>query len=232
MGLVAAVFMIWLGSNLAGVAATWWEFHSPWVAAHRMQGPERMVPWAEWRKRIPLIAANLLTLLVLSAAGMWQNQALFTWEVSSFGTFAAVFLLLLVLDDAYFYAYHRALHQVPFLYRTVHRIHHRAYAPVPLDYIYVHPLEWATGAAGIVIGLVVTHLWLGLVPILPFLAYNLFRNVRELIIHSGLASSGALRRLKLLGLTEHHDLHHAKLQGNYGSMLHLWDMLFRTRLSA
>jgi sterol desaturase/sphingolipid hydroxylase (fatty acid hydroxylase superfamily) len=231
MGLVAAVFLIWLVSNLLGVLATWWELRSPWVAAHRMQGPERLAPWEEWRKRIPLIALNLGTLLVLSVAGMWQNQASFTWEVSSFGTSAAVFLLLLVLDDAYFYAYHRAMHQVPFLYRTIHRIHHRAYAPVPLDYIYVHPLEWAIGATGIVIGLLVTYLWLGQIPIWPFLAYNAFRNVRELIIHSGLPS-GVLRRLKVVGLTEHHDLHHAKLQGNYASMLHLWDMLFRTQLRA
>jgi sterol desaturase/sphingolipid hydroxylase (fatty acid hydroxylase superfamily) len=231
MGLVAAVFLIWLGSNLAGVAATWWEFHSPWVAARRIQGQERMVPWEEWRRRIPLIAANLLTLLALSALGMWQNRASFTWEVQSPALFAAVFLLLLVLDDAYFYAYHRALHQVPFLYRTIHRIHHRAYAPVPLDYIYVHPLEWVIGAMGFVIGLAVTYLWLGTIPILPFLAYNLFRNIRELIIHSGLPS-GVLRHLKVLGLTEHHDLHHAKLNGNYASMLHLWDMLFRTQLRA
>jgi len=229
MGLVAAVFLIWLGSNLAGVVATWWEFHSSWVATHRIQGPERMVPWQEWRGRIPLIAANLLILAALSAAGMWQQRAFFTWDSGSPARFAAVFLLLLVLDDAFFYAYHRALHQVPFLYRAIHRIHHRAYAPVPLDYIYVHPLEWALGATGIVIGLVVTHLWLGQIPILPFLAYNLFRNVRELIIHSGLPS-GALRHLKVLGLTEHHDLHHARLQGNYASMLHLWDMLFRTQL--
>jgi len=229
MGLVVAVVLIILGSNLAGVVATWWEFHSPWVAAHRIQDQERMVPWEEWRGRIPLIAANLLTLLVLSVAGTWQNQALFTWEVQSPGVFAAVFLLMLVLDDAYFYGYHRALHQVPFLFRTIHRIHHRAYAPVPLDYIYVHPLEWSMGTVGVVLGLVVTHLWLGLIPAWPFLAYNIFRNVRELIIHSGLPS-GALRHLKILGLTEHHDLHHAKLQGNYASMLHLWDMLFRTRL--
>jgi sterol desaturase/sphingolipid hydroxylase (fatty acid hydroxylase superfamily) len=231
MGLVAAVFIIWLGSNLIGVAATWWEFHSRWVAGHRIQGQERMVPWQEWRGRIPLIATNLLILLALSVLGMWQNQAAFTWDNRSPAVFAAVFLMLLVLDDAYFYAYHRALHQVPFLYRTIHRIHHRAYAPVPLDYIYVHPLEWAIGAMGIVLGLVLTHVWLGVIPILPFLAYNLFRNIRELIIHSGLPS-GMLRYLKVLGLTEHHDLHHAKLQGNYASMLHLWDMLFRTQLRA
>ncbi|HYV49408.1 MAG TPA: sterol desaturase family protein [Myxococcaceae bacterium] len=231
MGLVAAVSLVLLSSNLAGVVATWWEFHSPSVIARRIQGPARMVPWEEWRGRIPLIAANLLVLLALSVAGVWRNLALFTWEVRSPAVFAAVFLLMLVLDDAYFYAYHRALHQVPFLYRTIHRIHHRAYAPVPLDYIYVHPLEWALGAIGIVIGLLATHLWLGRIPILPFLAYNLFRNVRELIIHSGLPS-GVLRHLKVLGLTEHHDLHHARLQGNYGSMLHLWDMLFRTQLRA
>jgi sterol desaturase/sphingolipid hydroxylase (fatty acid hydroxylase superfamily) len=231
MGLVVAVFLILLGSNLSGVVASWWEFRSPWVKARRMQGAERMVPWEEWRGRIPLIVANLLVLLALTVLGTWQERALFTWEVGAPARFAAIFLLMLVLDDAYFYAYHRALHQVPFLYRTIHRIHHRAYAPVPLDYIYVHPLEWALGSIGIVIGLVATHLWLGQIPILPFLAYNLFRNLRELIIHSGLPS-GVLRHLRVLGLTEHHDLHHARLQGNYASMLHLWDMLFGTQLRA
>jgi sterol desaturase/sphingolipid hydroxylase (fatty acid hydroxylase superfamily) len=230
MALVVAVFVIWLGSNLAAVAATWWEFHSRWVAENRIQGEGRMVPWAEWRGRIPLIATNLGVLLVLSVLGMWQNHAYFTWEVSP-GVFAAVFGLMLVLDDAYFYVYHRALHQVPFLYRTIHRIHHRAYAPVPLDYIYVHPLEWLLGSTGIVIGLVATHLWLGQIPAAAFLAYNVFRNLRELVIHSGLPS-GMLRYLRVLGLTEHHDLHHAKLQGNYASMLHLWDLLFRTELRA
>ena len=53
------------------------------------------------------------------------------------------------------------------------------------------------------------------------------RNIHELEIHSGFKSSFS-RWIPFWGENEHHDMHHAKLNGNYSSTFTLWDKIFGT----
>ena len=48
---------------------------------------------------------------------------------------------LTLLSEVGFYATHRLLHEVPFLYRTVHKYHHEFHTPVALAAEAMHPFE-------------------------------------------------------------------------------------------
>jgi len=134
--------------------------------------------------------------------------------------------IILIFDDTFFYFLHRLMHQNKYIYSKIHKIHHRAHSPIPIDYIYVHPLEWMSGFIGPFIGI----LLLGGVHIYTFWAYVVVRNLHELDIHSGLKSSFLNSSIPFSGTNEHHDIHHAKKNGNYSSTFSFWDIVFKTKL--
>ena len=187
-----------------------------------------------FRRRVPLIAFNLFCLFSITYVGVYFGETLFYWELEPLGWSSlwvisqlAIFVLI---DDAYFYFFHRALHENPWLYRHIHKTHHHAFAPFPLEYIYVHPLEWMMGAGGIPLAIGVIYLCQGGVSVWAFWTFALWRNLHEVEIHSGL-QSGWRGRLPLYGTTEHHDRHHLKnSKGNYGSAFTFWDWVFGTLL--
>ncbi len=133
-------------------------------------------------------------------------------------------LIILIFDDTFFYFLHRLMHENKFIYKKIHKIHHRANSPIPIDYIYVHPLEWMSGFIGPFIGIII----IGGVSIYSFWLYLLVRNFHELSIHSGLKTSFV--KFPFYGTNEHHDIHHARRDGNYASTFTLWDVLFKTKL--
>ena len=132
--------------------------------------------------------------------------------------------IILIFDDTFFYFLHRLMHENKFIYKKIHKIHHRANSPIPIDYIYVHPLEWMSGFIGPFIGIII----MGGVSIYSFWLYLLVRNFHELSIHSGLKTSFV--KFPFYGTNEHHDIHHARRDGNYASTFTLWDVLFKTKL--
>ena len=146
-------------------------------------------------------------------------------ELSYLNLFVQLFIIL-IFDDTFFYFLHRSMHENKYIYKKIHKIHHRANSPMPIDYLYVHPLEWMSGFIGPFIGI----LLLGGVSIYVFWLYLIVRNLHELDIHSGLKSSFLNRLFPLSGTNEHHDLHHAKRDGNYSSTFTLWDTIFKTKL--
>ena len=52
------------------------------------------------------------------------------------------FILICVLEDAYFYYVHRLTHEVKWFYKWVHYLHHEWTAPVAISVSYMHPIEW------------------------------------------------------------------------------------------
>ena len=138
-------------------------------------------------------------------------------------------LFILLCDDALFYWWHRLLHENKFLYKKIHRIHHKAYAPLPLDYIHVHPIEAGVGALGSIAGMLILEFGLGGINVWSFWAFVVWRQAHELNIHSGLKSL-FLHRVFPISPTENHDLHHARPNsGNYGSLFGFWDLAMGTR---
>ena len=134
-------------------------------------------------------------------------------------------LFVLTIDDIFFYVLHRMMHENKYIYRKIHKIHHRANAPIPIDYIYVHPLEWSSGMIGPFIGM----LLIGGISIYSFWIYLIVRNLHEIHIHSGIKTSWFKFLIPFYGDNEHHDLHHAKRDGNYASTFILWDKIMGTK---
>lgn len=182
-----------------------------------------------FRKRIPLTCINLTILFLGTAIAMPFCEPAFDM------TFPAIWLLLVqaaiifLADDAFFYWWHRLLHENKYLYRKIHKIHHRAFTPLPIDYIHAHPVEWTVGALGPISGVFLITLTFGSINAWALWLFVIFRQVHELNIHSGYKSV-ILHKLFPISPAEHHDMHHAKPHsGNYGSLLCYWDRLFNTQ---
>ena len=176
---------------------------------------------------VPLVAFNVLTLMLFVFIGLYffHGYIINNHQISIYKVIIQLFVILL-FDDTFFYFLHRMMHENKFIYKTIHKIHHRANAPVAIDYLYVHPLEWMSGFIGPFIGIIL----LGGVSIYTFWLYLFVRNFHELAIHSGLKSSFISRIFPFYGTNEHHDLHHEKRDGNYASSFTFFDLVFKTKL--
>jgi methylsterol monooxygenase len=194
----------------------------------REQQLEMPLSRAEFFKRTPLISFNLLSLFLISGVGLWFGASLFNMQWTGVGIFVLHFLAILFIDDLMFYFIHRSLHDVKFLHQKVHSIHHQASQPFPLDFIYAHPVEWLSGYAGALVGVLVINAFVP-VDVYAFWLWGLFRSLHELDIHSGVRSAIS-KYIPLLAGAEHHDFHHLRSKGNYSSTLVLWDWVFGTTL--
>lgn len=179
-------------------------------------------------RRLPLIGLNLSLLYGAAIPALWAFGGLFPMQAPPLWLGLLQLLLLVLADDLWFYFAHRLLHVHKELYRRIHKLHHEAFAPVPIEYIYAHPLEWMAGALGpvIVIGAILAVA--GEMSAFVLVGWQAWRTLHELDIHSGLRSP-LTRALPLWAGMKHHDLHHAKpTKGNYASSLTLWDRVFGT----
>ena len=224
--LIGITLAITLGCNVLAGVGSYLTLYTDLFAGQRLQ--TRSYRADTFWKRLPLIAFNLTVLTTLTVVGLSLSHTAFDFGWQGGALVIAQFLFLVFLDDAYFYFFHRFLHVNPYLYKKIHKVHHRAFAPFPLEYIYVHPLEWMFGALAIPVGLGVIFLINGSISVHAFWAFAFWRNFHELDIHSGLRSSlGNL--IPFYGTTEHHDRHHMKkTQGNYASTFTIWDRALKT----
>jgi sterol desaturase/sphingolipid hydroxylase (fatty acid hydroxylase superfamily) len=182
------------------------------------------------RRHLPLILGNLAVMIVGAGIGFHLFADGFVFERPDPWMGAATFFGLVLFDDFGFYWIHRTLHTNRDLYRRFHRQHHQAYAPVPIEYIHAHPVEWISGTTLPVAFIIGTILWNGQMNAWVLVAWAVFRQLHEMDIHSGTHSFFA-RFLPLYGTVQQHDLHHARPHsGNYASTLAIWDWVFNTRI--
>jgi sterol desaturase/sphingolipid hydroxylase (fatty acid hydroxylase superfamily) len=174
-----------------------------------------------------LFVVNVLTLMFFVFIGFsfFKEIIIDLGEISVIGILVQLFIIL-IFDDTFFYVLHRYMHENKYIYSKIHKIHHRANSPVPIDYIYVHPLEWMSGFIGPFIGIIA----LGGVSIYTFWLYLFVRNFHEIAIHSGLKTFLFNKIFPLYGTNEHHDMHHAKRDCNYSSTFTFWDHVFKTKI--
>ena len=210
-----------------GSVATWWILKHGMTDDVALQSPGRKT--GRFKDRKPLIIRNLIGLFVAPAIALpflegafdthWPGIWVVLWQTT----------FILLCDDTLFYWWHRLLHENKTLYRKIHRIHHKAFAPLPLDYIHVHPVEAGVGALGCIFGMCMLELALGGINAWSLWGFVIWRQAHELNIHSGLKSL-VLHRIFPISPTESHDLHHARPNsGNYGSLFGFWDLAMGTR---
>ena len=178
------------------------------------------------KSRIPLVLFNIFILILLNIIGLYFFKTYYIKEYISFGVVFLEVLFILIIDDFFFYILHRTMHENKYIYKTIHKIHHRANTPIPIDYIYVHPFEWMSGMIGPFLGMFL----IGGISIYSFWLYLIKRNFHEIHIHSGVKSSIINYIIPLYGNNEHHDIHHSQRDGNYSSTFIFWDRLLKTKL--
>jgi len=111
---------------------------------------------------------------------------------------------LLVLD-IWFYFTHLLFHKSTWLYKTVHKMHHKWTAPCSMTAIYAHPIEFIfSNVLGIEVGLKLTNAH-------PYTAYAFYSYV---LISTCWDHSGY--RFVWFGENDH-DMHHEFFQYNYGA---------------
>jgi sterol desaturase/sphingolipid hydroxylase (fatty acid hydroxylase superfamily) len=131
----------------------------------------------------------------------------------------AVFLLT---EDALHYALHRLLH-TPYLYKTIHKVHHHHPAPFGFS-AYAHPIEVFALAIPTYSGLLFVrpHLF-------TFYLWIFIRQLDSLDTHCGYEFPWHPHRLiPFWGGAPFHDYHHAAFTGNFASRFTYLDKLLGT----
>ena len=178
---------------------------------------------------MPLFLLNFILLLVVSGVGAYFLFDLMEIEWSSWWVIGLQVLFAFVLDDIWFYFYHKWLHDNKFMLKHIHSIHHRAIKPFPLEYLYGHPLEWMMGMIGVVIAFAIILIFMP-INLYAFWIFGLLRNLHEIHIHSNIELP-LISKIPLLSKTKHHDDHHAYLNGNYASTFVWMDRIFKTNFN-
>ena len=129
-------------------------------------------------------------------------------------------LFFVYLDDGLYYLFHRLMHR-PFWFRHVHGVHHRVHTPWAITGHNMHAFEYVAtgliatpGPALLGVHLVTLYLWV------------IFRQWEAAEGHCGYdLPFSPTRWLPLSDGALHHDFHHARVRGNFGGFLPVWDRL-------
>ncbi|OBT73502.1 methylsterol monooxygenase [Pseudogymnoascus sp. 05NY08] len=136
--------------------------------------------------------------------------------------------IFFVIEDAWHYWTHRAMHWGP-LYRSVHKIHHNYSAPFGLAAEYASPIEVMILGAGTVLGPVAWCAITGDLHVLTMYLWIVCRLFQAIDAHSGYEFPWSLHHfLPFWAGAEHHDVHHERFIGNYASSFRWWDFVLDT----
>ena len=192
-------------------------------AAERLRPRRDLDGVDRWRRRAVALSAIQVATAFLGALFLdpWlQAHRLFSAEGlgllggSVFGYLGVTFL---------WYWWHRARHEVPWLWRALHQVHHSPTRMELLTTYYKHPLECATN---VVLGGAALTLVLGLTPG-QCAAVTALCGLAEFFYHWNVKTPRWLGWI--IQRPESHCIHHE--QGRHGSNygdLPLWDWMFGT----
>ncbi|KAF5237029.1 hypothetical protein FANTH_11016 [Fusarium anthophilum] len=137
-----------------------------------------------------------------------------------------------IMEDAWHYWFHRALHYGP-LYKAIHKMHHTYSAPFGLAAEYASPIETALLGIGVVGCPVVLLAVTGELHLFTMYTWIVLRLFQAIDSHSGYDFPWSLRHfLPVWAGAAHHDLHHEKFIGNYASSFRWWDYCLDTEAGA
>ena len=169
----------------------------------------------------PILAWALFPLAV--RCGMAMDAA----ALPLAGTALAQLLFFVVADDTMFYWTHRSLHASPWLYKHVHKQHHRFRFTHALASEFAHPLEDALNAGCTLLGPLLLGAHMGL-----FWLYGYIKLSQTVESHSGYVVpfpfSVWSMSSELAGENGRHEWHHSRNVGNYGGFFNWWDRAMGT----
>lgn len=135
-------------------------------------------------------------------------------------------ILFILIQDTYFYWTHRFMH-LKKVFPLIHKSHHLSNTPTPFATLAFGPWETIIefGIYPLVIFLLPMHpLAIGL-----FLLYNVILNTAGHIGYEVIPRSFFNHQILKYGLTvTHHEMHHSKVNCNYGIYFNIWDRIMKT----
>ncbi|GJJ07861.1 hypothetical protein Clacol_002067 [Clathrus columnatus] len=157
--------------------------------------------------------------------GSLITYTLYWWAIPAFR-----FILALIIMDTYQYFLHRTFHEIPFLYKHFHSMHHRLYVPFAFGSLYGHPFE---GAILDGIGGGLSHSLAGLSErqAIFFFAFATYKTVDD---HCGYYFPWHPIHALFGNNADYHDIHHqhAGIKSNYSQPLFVyWDAILGTRMT-
>jgi len=148
----------------------------------------------------------------------------FTWM-----NFLLMTVVFLVFTDTGIYWVHRFEHTYTWIYKFIHKPHHKWINPTPFAAFAFHPLDgWAQSLP--------YHFLVFFFPMQLGLYLGLFVFVQlwTVSIHDGVdwcgEKEGSLRSYYLNG-SLHHSIHHSKFVYNYGQYFTFWDRIMKSHCS-
>ncbi len=140
------------------------------------------------------------------------------------------FVLLVFIQDTYFYWTHRLMH-LPKVYRIVHRTHHGSTNPTPWAIFNFHPLEVLLEYAvlPVLLLLIPVHISVLAVFILWLIGFNLLGHLGFEIFPAWFLKHPVT---KWLNTSTHHNMHHQLVGCNYGLYFNFWDTWMGTNHKA
>lgn len=200
------------------------------VAALIMLGIELVAPGRQWPKVAGwwtrAFALNAVQVAMVFVAGLTWDKWLKDWSIwhaeATFGQTGGAIAGYLVITFIYYW-WHRLRHQVPFLWRTFHQIHHSPQRLEIITSFYKHPLEIFVNAG---LSSFILYVLCGLGPEAAVLAI-LLTGLAELFYHWNVKTPYWLGFI--FQRPESHCVHHKQNCHNQNySDLPVWDMLFGT----
>lgn len=177
---------------------------------------------------------SVISLIIISVCGsvsfyfVKQGYAPMYYSIAERGWiyFALSTVGLILWHDFYFYVTHRAMHHKA-IFPIVHKIHHKSTDPTPWAAFSFHPIE-------AVVQFLFVPMAVFLVPLHPIslLIMGLFQITLNVVGHLGfeLFPKGFTtgRISKWANTSTHHNMHHSKVNCNYGLYFNIWDRLLGT----
>lgn len=146
----------------------------------------------------------------------------------SLGKMAFHIAIFFVMEDAWHYWFHRALHYGP-LYKMIHKLHHTYSAPFGLAAEYASPIEVMLLALGTVGSPILWVSFTGDLHLFTMYLWIVARLFQAIDAHSGYDFPWSLRHfLPFWAGADHHDTHHERFIGNYASSFRWWDYMLDT----
>ncbi len=155
--------------------------------------------------------------LVVKTSAAWVRSP--AWSVISL-------VLMLLVQDAWFYWSHRLMH-TKLLFKRVHLTHHRSADPTALSAFSFSPAEALIQAMPcvLVVVLVPAATWVTVVFLMLTFLMSVIGHMGVELMPAWLVQSGFGR---VINTTTHHHMHHRSAQHNFGLYLRFWDRAFGT----
>jgi sterol desaturase/sphingolipid hydroxylase (fatty acid hydroxylase superfamily) len=216
-------------------APAWAERRRTGTASFPWRAPLAEARRAFWEELLPrsLLRVTLnhalvppLLVVIWGLLPLARRQAIFAAELPSAAALVWQLAACAAVEDVLFYASHRLMHSVPFLYKHVHSVHHEWRVTTTLAAEHAHVLEFVVGnlgpatAGALLLQVHALTLWM-------FIVVRVCVSFEE---HAGYAFECSPCRLLPCGATvDGHDYHHANSgSGIFASEFTLLDTFLGT----